>query len=85
MSEISKRDSSSASVDAKSQQVELAHVEEATAQTKVAEKALVRKIDMRLLPVLYAMYFFAFIDRGTDHSYIAQSTNDWQAILGTQG
>ncbi|EJD52976.1 MFS general substrate transporter [Auricularia subglabra TFB-10046 SS5] len=59
-----KRDSTSGSVDDK--QLELAHVEDTTAvaQDPGAEKALMRKIDRRLLPVLYAMYFFAFIDRG---------------------
>ena len=37
--------------------------------TPVQEKALYRKVDMRLMPILTIMYLLSFLDRGSFDSY----------------
>lgn len=40
--------------------------------SSAAEKALTKKLDLRLIPIIMLLYLFSFLDRGTTIPFLAQ-------------
>ncbi|KAE8354274.1 major facilitator superfamily domain-containing protein [Aspergillus coremiiformis] len=56
----------------------------ATKKTDPVEIRLVRKLDMRILPILWAMYFLNFIDRNAIANARLNNLEDDLGLVGTQ-